>query len=321
MPVSRHAALRRNLWWLVAAAALQAGCASFDGAPPRPSAPEALDLVDVQYESALADYYASGDPARRQDVRNRYIESRAVLIDRNYAVFRLTLYAQRVGSNVGVDLATLGLNTMGTVVGGAGAKSALHALSAITVGSKATIDKNVYFDRTLPAMLAQMDGLRGSVRNRLLNGLLTDVNRYPLTQASADLEDYYHAGTISGAIAGITVQASIEQDRVVQQLERRLPTFEELKASMPDAVAHQMKPSTDGDKLLGCLRSPTAERANTDAIRAWIRAQSALRIDGPSPETSLAGEEKYAAQRAQLLRDIGSQLRDCAPPRPIGNVR
>ncbi len=286
-----------------------AGCASFEGAPPRSDGEVSLESSDKLYHTVIENYYRTDDPTRRAKIRNRFIEVRAGLIDRKYATFKREIYTQRVGSDVGVDVATMGLNAIGAAVSDVGAKTALHALSGGLIGSKASIDKNVYFDRTLPAMLAQMDGLRAKVRIQLLNGMLVDSDRYPLMQAAADLEDYYAAGTIPGAIAGITTQASVELKQASAKLEGRLPDEAAVTATLKSRgfMVLRAEDSDTGTALMACLSpggKPNDE--NQKALETWLRAEN-FALDRPFALTDFLTQPVNEPLRKKALADAALQ--------------
>lgn len=186
-------------------AAWLGGCASFNGAPAFDPA-VTLAAADPMYDGFVTRFYGTTDAAQRVAIRNEFIEKRSGVIDRAYAGFKESIYTQRVGSAVGVDIATLVLNAAGAALPDAGVKTGTSALSAALIGGKTSIDKNVYFDRTLPALLAQMDGQRSVVRERILAGMASDATLYPLMQAASDLDAYLSAGSVTGAIAAITAR-------------------------------------------------------------------------------------------------------------------
>jgi hypothetical protein len=133
---------------------------------------------------------------------------------------------------MGVDLATLGLNIAGVLAPGEQAKTAMNALCGGLIGGKSGVDKNAYFDRTLQAMLSQREGQRSSLRMQLLTGLEQSPKTYPLMQAAADLEAYYAAGTLAGAVTAITLQAAAAQAVATANLAARLPTAQEVQARL-----------------------------------------------------------------------------------------
>lgn len=311
-PMSRHSYWRA--WPALLLVALT-GCAGIDSAPPRfGTEANALKQADAYFDGILRRYLAA-QPQKQQEIRNGFIETRTALIDQGYAGFRQTLYTQRVGMNVGVDLATLGLNAVGAVTGSEPAKTGLHALSGGLIGSKASIDKNVFFDRTMPALLAQMEAQRSAVRLRLLGGMMVGPDRYPLMQARADLEDYYVAGTMVGAIGSITTQAMIEQKGQADELLRRLPTKDEIVSELNDQ-GFTVKAAVNDDpgrQLSDCwmAKNLKTQAANRAAIRAWWKAAN-VTLD-PDDEFDFFDAPEWADKRKAASADaaLAAKLKGC----------
>ena len=294
------------------------GCAGIDSAPPRiGTEANALQVADAYFDRILRRYLAAS-PQKQKEIRNGFIENRTALVDQGYAGFRQTLYTQRVGMNVGVDLATLGLNAVGAVTGSAPAKTGLHALSGGLIGSKASIDKNVFFDRTMPALLAQMEAQRSAVRLRLLAGMMVGPDRYPLMQARADLEDYYVAGTMVGAIGNITTQAMVEQKVRADDLASRLPSKALIEKQLKAQGFNVLAAVNDkaGFDLLTCwtAENDAEEKANQAAIRDWWLKNGVPKVD-PDLETDFFMLEKWADKRKAAAADkaLTGKLLGCSP--------
>ena len=314
-PLLRHLSCRAVLALLLVAVT---GCAGIDSAPPRfGTEANALKAADAYFYGILRRYLAA-PPQKQKEIRNGFIETRAALVDQGYAGFRQTLYTQRVGMNVGVDLATLGLNAVGAVTGSVPAKTGLHALSGGLIGSKASIDKNVFFDRTMPALLAQMEAQRSTVRLRLLGGMMVGPDRYPLMQARADLEEYYVAGTLVGAIGSITTQAMVEQKVRADDLASRLPSKSLIEKRLKAQGFNVLAAVNDkaGFDLLTCwtVEDSANEKANQDAIRDWWQKNGVPKVE-PDLETDFFMLEKWADKRKAAAADkaLTGKLQGCSP--------
>lgn len=291
------------------------GCASFQGAPDWNHAQNAKE-ADPLFDAAVERYYTARTPARKLSVRNHFIETRMAIINRSYSAFKGSIYSQRVGSGVGIDMATLLLGAVGAAVSDVGTKTGAAALSAGLIGGKASIDKNLYFDRTLPAMLAQMDGLRSQVRARILAGMAApDPATYPLMLAASDLDDYFNAGTISGAISAITTQAGVAQTAADAVLRDRLPSEPELiqmfkDKNIPTTKAAQTSTS---DLLDECLKDESNKYKSgvETTLKAWLEAQG-LKFEGAAtPLSDFMTDEGVAPEtlRAKFLNDPALQIR------------
>ena len=65
-----------------------------------------------------------------------------------------------------------------------------------------------------------MDANRKTVLVKIRQGLGQSVANYPLTHAMADLEDYYNAGTIPGALTGINADSGAKGEIAVIDLRK-----------------------------------------------------------------------------------------------------
>jgi hypothetical protein len=135
------------------------------------------------------------------------VDSRLQAIDLHFHSFEHELYRQGVVTSIGFDFIILGLTGAIATVGGEGFKEALGATSAGLLGAKTSIDKNAFFEKSIPALLAQMSASRATALVQVREGLTKSVEEYPLDQALTDVENYYAAGTLPGALQAITAQA------------------------------------------------------------------------------------------------------------------
>ena len=212
-------------------------------------------------EKVLKEYKAKPDSAKRA-YRNEVISGRMMTIDMQYSLYQKAMYSQSVGSNVGLDVVELGLGGAGALVGG-GTSQILSAVSGGIAGTQSSIDKTLFFDKTLPAILAVMNSERSTIRARIEKGEQLSLEAYPITRALSDLEEYYLAGTMPGAIAQITAQAGEVQAEAKSEIKKtvdekfynaaaidRVVNLNKLVDTLPsDDVAvkiiKQMEPSLD----------------------------------------------------------------------------
>ncbi|UIF89361.1 hypothetical protein [Cupriavidus sp. UYPR2.512] len=122
--------------------------------------------------------------------------------------------------DVSADLTTLVLNGLGATTGTATAKAALAAASAGVIGAKGVINTDVFYQKTLPALVAQMQAGRQNVKVRIEAGGAKPVSEYSIDQALSDVSAYYVAGSVPSAISQITQQAAASQNDAIQKVEK-----------------------------------------------------------------------------------------------------
>lgn len=270
---------------------LLGGCSSISGAPPRLTSVNVLATEDPDYKQTLDRFYRQKDEAGQVRVRNQFVETRIAIVDHEYLKFRQSLYQGRVSTDLATDIGLLTLNAAGAAVSSAAAKTTYAALSAALVGSKTSIDKNVYFERTVSALLSQMDTLRNNKKIVLFEGLTQPIAKFPLSHAKAETDEYYLAGTIARAIQGVNAEAAVTAARSEVQLREKIKSF----LAAQGITSTLADPDVIGDRLNECYEN------GTDANRVTINAElKALRYDKSIAEFVFDTETRET-KRAALL--------------------
>jgi len=143
----------------------------------------------------------------RQQYRDAVVYGRINVIDIRYFQFEKALSGTNNGFSTGADLSVLVLNGLGATTGAAAAKSALAAASAGIVGAKGTINTDLFYQKTLPALIAQMEAGRQKQLGIIKTGLNKSVDEYTLGEALNDVQNYYIAGTLPSAVQQVTSNA------------------------------------------------------------------------------------------------------------------
>ena len=129
---------------------------------------------------------------------------------------------------IGVSVQALIIGTDGAVLllGGAGAVSTvsstqaiLAAASAVVTGTKASFDKNAFYDSTIVALISQMNATRKDVLARIYSGLELNHKKYSLMKALIDVEDYFQAGTILGAVNAVSESSGEQKAKAEKKIE------------------------------------------------------------------------------------------------------
>lgn len=186
-------------------ALLSGGCASYQGYPPRYSKIDA----DLGYLGNQYDAKSIAACEERKDVvcRDRIVHSAIRAVDLQFDHFRQKLFRSSGALNLGSDLVVLGLSAGGALLVPATTKAILAGISGAVTGSKASIDKNLLFDKTVLVLLGRMEALRKAALVTLYGNLRKDQwNQYSLSEALVDVETYYNAGTIPAAIISINAE-------------------------------------------------------------------------------------------------------------------
>jgi hypothetical protein len=309
--------MRRSLGaiQILISALIVTGCATVTGYPTRSvDVKSELDALSYYTNAEVIKIYNSPDDSGRggktkKDFRNEVVNGRLAAIDIQYNCYQKRLYEEGIGTSILADWVVLGLGGATAVTGSAAVKAALGAAITGVTGAKVSLDKNAYFDKTLPALIAKMQAARKEVLVRIRMGLSQGDGDYPLTQALVDLEDYYNAGTIPGAIAGITASAAADAQqadndlKVVLDIARgsgflknriRVDIIMKKIASLTDGEAitlNQTPPTTDKDSEKVVQKADTKGQRfmNGDAARRALVTRASY--DDRSEENLSAWEK------------------------------
>lgn len=222
-------------------AGLLVGCSTVRyGGAPEPSFDADQDIEQLakifQPGDSISQFYANPTV----DGRNKFITGRLTLMNIRYIQFIRQLTTDRQLLDTAGAMLTLGMNIAGAAVGAASTKTILAALSAGVTGTKEVIDKNYYFDKTIPALVGQMNAERKKALIPILAGLKAGLDDYPFAQAVTDLHNYYFAGTFAGAIQAIQADAAEKEQRQDQIIATLTPLSVEQvadKAALTRAIA------------------------------------------------------------------------------------
>jgi hypothetical protein len=170
---------------------------------------------------ALRAFYALDDAARggldrrayRDLVANLYLSA----ADARYEAFRAEVTRDYRAAGTGSDLMALLMNAIASV-SRAGAARTLSAGAGAVTGARATLQKDLFYDRSLTAVLDAMDADRASGRAAVREALHNqDAAAYSLGDALDDIHELEgHANLEAGlqqlgALAGAQAQAARSQ--------------------------------------------------------------------------------------------------------------
>lgn len=273
---------------------LLGGCIASPDGPSRPQGLSAQVQAIDQLNGAtklVEEFYgkdAITDPAKRTARRNEIVRNFVAVLDANYFIYERALFHDKRNLDFVTEVVTLGLGLATGATGGATAKSVLGFVTAGVAGGKASIDKNFYFDKTVQALTAAMRARRSTVRLVIERGLTAPESTYGFSTAMADLEQYYSAGTLLGALETIQQQSAVKEESNQQKID-------EIKITGTFAV------TVSANEISAWLAAgdPQARRAK---LAEWLLRQ-------PSPDNSVRIPDLlYQSEREELrtraIRDV-----------------
>jgi len=259
------------------------GCSSMRyGGAPEPSFDLDRDLEQLAEQFKPADSIKEFYKNPTKDSRDDFITGRITMMNIRYIQFIRQVTADRQLLDSAADMLTLGLSIGGASFGTAATKTILAAVAAGIGGSKQIVDKNYYFDKTLPALVGQMNAERKNALIPILQGMKNELTEYPFGQAVTDLYNYYHAGTFAGAIQAIQADAATkeqEKDREIRKITPLAPETRKIKRALTLAVGTLKQ--ADLEKIKTVVRGTPGVTPANDFSSALNQLQDIIRNAKP----------------------------------------
>jgi hypothetical protein len=279
---------------------LALGCCANLPSPAGP--PPAFDLhkdisdLSAQFGTAtsVAAYYSQPETEAR---RNAFVVGRLTLYNLQYIDYIGRFALGQAVTQSAFDLAKLGVDLSGALVGRPYAKTVLGAASAALTGSRPSSERNLFDDETTAALVAQMNAGRKSALVPILAGLQRPLADYPLSTAIVDLESFYEAGTPQGALTGVQAAAAQQAMAADQQIAQyRTLSFGQDSAST--AIRAWLYPTAarkgpGGAMLLANGGPASADPTRAAQVRRWMTANGW----GDLPVRRLLDGPTFAAAR------------------------
>jgi hypothetical protein len=269
------------------------GCAGISGIPQRSAniETELQSLSSYFASTVITTYNSKLNDASKKEYRDEVISARIRAIDLNYNEFIKNISEEAKKLNIGSDSAVLILGAVGAVSTVTSTQAILAATSATVTGVKGSIDKNAYYDSTLLALVSQMQANRKQTLVNLYIGLELGVKNYSLMRALIDIEDYFQAGTIIGAVSEINKASGVQKSEAEAELSKILKgTYQKDKAG--DAIRVFWKP--DGKNI---------DADNVTKLKAWMKTNG---IDNTSI-TMFMRAQHFEDARAKAVKEIPIQ--------------
>ncbi len=263
----------------VVAVGLLAGCAPIVGFPNDPAANSRLSAYYGPDSEAAYDA-AAGNPEARRAARDAIVRRRLHGYDTEYSDFKRALASQGNIASVGGGLAILTLSGIAATTGHVATAGAMAASTAGIVGAQGLINKELYFQKTLPALVAQMDASRDRVIASILTGLGRPDADYSLVHANMDLAKLKDAGSIEGAIATINEEANTAKAKAEDAITTARDATYVMTQVQRHSVQQQLKKLSGPDVVRLANRLLAEFRQRPEAVRR--DAQVYLPTPGPT---------------------------------------
>lgn len=250
----------RLLLTVVLIATLNA-CAAVDGYPRRPEARSTIEARrELYYGKTADDSYNSAPAAAKQAIRDTLVYGKMQVLEDDFLCFERSLNSAGNYVSLGSDLSVLVLNGLAATTGTAATKSALAAASAGVVGAQGVVNKDLYYQKTLAALISQMQANREKARLTIIQNLKAADAAYPLNAAEIDLKKLEEAGSLTNAVNDISQQATSQKAAT----ETQIKNVQKLTASVTGT----------SERIRAWLYvDGKVDQVHFDALQTWLDAQ------------------------------------------------
>lgn len=191
-----------------------------------------LRELDLDYAKTIDLIYgkddtpkAVGDGTQARLLRNRMMERRMAVIDAYFKEFQAGLVKENVRADFLIALVGVGVGGAGALVSET-ASQILSAVSGGLAGGQAAYSKAVLYDKAMSALIAQMQASRKVIAGQIFQRWALDIDKYPMWMARTDLDAYYFAGSLPGAILSTAADAGVKERQAENELDKiRTSTF------------------------------------------------------------------------------------------------
>ncbi|NCN83396.1 MAG: hypothetical protein GW808_03075 [Sphingomonadales bacterium] len=180
------------------------------------------DVTKKYTRAIIIDSYdgKKDDVEEQKRYRNRIIAVFMDAIDENYHHYSNRLFNEGAQFGLGFEGSIVGLAATSALFPNSAPE--LASVIAAAGGAQATVNKNLYFDRTLPALITTMDARRIEIDVEITKKKKLTTADYPIEAALRDLRRYQTVGTLFRAVADVTSNAAQDKEAAEDKYEAEL---------------------------------------------------------------------------------------------------
>jgi hypothetical protein len=202
-----------------------------------------------------------------QQKRDVFVYKYAEIISYNFDQYVRFVTEGRASLDTTADMVVLGLNGAAAAIASSGTKTILNIASSAFIGSKASLDKNFFMEKTTIILAIAMENQRRVQLAYMRDQLKQSLTNYTLYMAAGDLENLYSCGTMTTAFEQIAGQAQVATTGAAQaSTTNSTPTFSTQPPSTPITVSH----------LPGSTITVTAVAEGTNIQYQWQFSSNAI---------------------------------------------
>lgn len=288
----------RRFICVTAAATLSAclgGCLPSLSEPDRLYPPH-IEVDAIRNEISVPDfrYFAGLNDAQKVIYRNAIIDARMYAIDLNYYAYEANLTRERQEADFAAATSNIALTATSVLVGPVQTKDILTGVAGAVTGVNSSYGDKVLLNKTIQVLEVQMRAERDRIATKIYKAMRLSAAQYTLGMAMSDLEDYYRAGTVPGAL--IDVSNTVSNEANSAKAAKTVYTVSSGFATDNTAVILQRYAYPNS-----MLNGPDAIKANN-----LVKLLAAMSPPVSDPLSQVLTDPGFATVRKQLLANARS---------------
>jgi hypothetical protein len=248
-------------------------------------------------------YNLATDPDKQKDVRNRIISEQMRLIDEEFREYEKKFTANVDIKNFAVHIASIGLSSAATLVGGASTKSIISAIDTGLKSTNTNFDSDVLQNKAQNIIKNQMYKDRSEKSLIIKANMKADCKTYTLEEAIRELLEYRYAGRFDRALTNLENQTGSDANKQMQKDAAIPPGSQKAVDAVKQLTSDSGEKEANG-KDAGALAAFASKAGNDagaskNAVNAGISAAAKGASNGDTPvETGAAVENAMKAAGA-----------------------
>ncbi|MEY3786428.1 MAG: hypothetical protein RLZ75_633 [Pseudomonadota bacterium] len=153
-------------------------------------------------------YTAATTCKAKKEVRNSILFEQMRLIDSAYNDYESDIRKGVDGKKLFTDIASIGLSSAASIIGGAGIKSILALTDTGLKGVGAAYDSDYLQGKTIDIIISQIRSSRAEVATQIIGDMKDENCAYSMEKGIFDLGNYIKASTLDNALISLATTAS-----------------------------------------------------------------------------------------------------------------
>jgi len=262
--------------------------------------------ANLKAEFANKDFFKNMDANQSASDRNSLIYELIALSDYRFSRYESDLVLGKAKRDTFTDISMFGLNSAASLMTPGSATQIVSAIAAGLGFSRSNIEKNFFQNQATPALIDRMEVLRKAKYNEIIPNLSQSYSDYPIAAALKDVNDYFQAGTMIGALKDIKQNTAIQDIEMAGGSVKPPPVHQTptppTPPPSPKSTPHPNSTPKPHNSATPDL-TDTSKAPNVIALRAWWKPNGIADEDRTKKFNEWLATNEDGADIASFLRN------------------